>query len=199
MNFSLKWNFLYAPTRYRTLETLLQTFQYWDSFAPTCSLGEKSIWTLLLSPMPMTAPIYSVMVQLSEWVYYFPITQRRMLWEEKMYPTSRLIHLRVHHQMSSRSCKTYDWNSTRNSAIQIQCTLIWKCFIWPIQLIQYKIQHNRLLLTGPPHPPQQWLEKWQQNRSIQYRHIQILHVRSYWDIAYMSTNPQFRFANQVNC
>ena len=27
--------------RYRTLETQLQTFQYWDSFAPTCSLGEK--------------------------------------------------------------------------------------------------------------------------------------------------------------
>ena len=26
-----------------------------------------------------------------------------------------------------------------------------------------------------------------------------LHVRSYWDIAYMSTNLQFRFANQVNC
>ena len=36
-------NFLYAPTRYRTLETQLQTFQYWDSFTPTCSLGEKSI------------------------------------------------------------------------------------------------------------------------------------------------------------
>ena len=31
------------PTRYRTLETQLQTFRYWDSFAPTCSLGEKSI------------------------------------------------------------------------------------------------------------------------------------------------------------
>ena len=29
--------------RYRTLETQLQTFQYWDSFAPICSLGEKSI------------------------------------------------------------------------------------------------------------------------------------------------------------
>ena len=32
-----------CPTRYRTLETQLQTFQHWDSFAPTCSLGEKSI------------------------------------------------------------------------------------------------------------------------------------------------------------
>ena len=29
--------------RYRTLETQSQTFLYWDSFAPTCSLGEKSI------------------------------------------------------------------------------------------------------------------------------------------------------------
>ena len=34
---------LYAPMKYRTLETQLQTFQYWDSFAPTCRLGEKSI------------------------------------------------------------------------------------------------------------------------------------------------------------
>ena len=40
--------------------------------------GEKYLNTLL-SPMPMTAPIYSVMVQLSEWVYYFLIIQRRML------------------------------------------------------------------------------------------------------------------------
>ena len=32
-----------CPMRYRTLETQLQIFQYWDSFAPTCSLGEKSI------------------------------------------------------------------------------------------------------------------------------------------------------------
>ena len=39
----LKWSFLYAPTRYRILETQLQTFQYWDSSVPTCSLGEKSI------------------------------------------------------------------------------------------------------------------------------------------------------------
>ena len=39
----LKWNFLYAPMRYRTLETQLLTFQYWDSFAPTYSSGEKSI------------------------------------------------------------------------------------------------------------------------------------------------------------
>ena len=37
--------------------------------------GEK----YFIVTMPMTAPIYSVMVQLSEWVYYFPITQRRML------------------------------------------------------------------------------------------------------------------------
>ena len=29
-------------------------------------------------------------------------------------------------------------------------------------------------------------------------YIQILHVRSHWDIAYMSTYPQFRFVNQVN-
>ena len=38
----LEVKLLYAPMRYRTLETLLQTLQYWDSFAPTCSLGEKS-------------------------------------------------------------------------------------------------------------------------------------------------------------
>ena len=36
------------------------------------------------------------------------------------------------------------------------------------------------------------------NRSIQYTYIQILHVRHHWDTAYMSTNLQFRFANQVN-
>ena len=35
-------NFLFAPMRYRTLETQLQTFLYWVSFAPTCSSGEKS-------------------------------------------------------------------------------------------------------------------------------------------------------------
>ena len=34
---------------------------------------------------------------------------------------------------------------------------------------------------------------------VQYVCIQILHVRSHWDTAYMSTNPQFRFANQANC
>ena len=34
---------LYVPMRYRNLETQLQTFLYWDSFAPTCSSGEKSI------------------------------------------------------------------------------------------------------------------------------------------------------------
>ena len=37
-----KVNFLYAPMRYRTLETQLQTFLYRVSFAPTCSSGEKS-------------------------------------------------------------------------------------------------------------------------------------------------------------
>ena len=56
--------------RYRTLETQSQTFLYWDSFAHTCSSGEKR--TLLLSPLPMTAPIYSAMEQPSEWVYYYP-------------------------------------------------------------------------------------------------------------------------------
>ena len=35
--------FLYAPTRCRISETQLQTFEYWDSSVPTCSLGEKSI------------------------------------------------------------------------------------------------------------------------------------------------------------
>ena len=73
-----KVNFLYAPMRYRTLETQLQTFLYWVSFAPTWSSGEKSTWTLLLSPMPMTAPIYSAMEQPSGWVYYYQITLRRM-------------------------------------------------------------------------------------------------------------------------
>ena len=42
-NFFLKWSFLYAPMRYRILETQLQTFQYWDSSILTCSLGQKSI------------------------------------------------------------------------------------------------------------------------------------------------------------
>ena len=36
-----KVNFLYVPMRYRTLETQSQTFLYWDSFTPTCSLGKK--------------------------------------------------------------------------------------------------------------------------------------------------------------
>ena len=36
-------NFLYASMRYRILETQLQTFQYWDSSAHTCSSGGKSI------------------------------------------------------------------------------------------------------------------------------------------------------------
>ena len=39
--------------------------------------GEKYLNTFL-SPMPMTAPIYSAMGQLSEWVYYYQITLRRM-------------------------------------------------------------------------------------------------------------------------
>ena len=37
-----KVNFLYVPMRYRTLETQSHTFLYWDSFALTCSSGEKS-------------------------------------------------------------------------------------------------------------------------------------------------------------
>ena len=36
-----------CPLRYRISETQLQTFQYWDSSVSTCSLGEKSISTLL--------------------------------------------------------------------------------------------------------------------------------------------------------
>ena len=121
----------------------------------------------------MTAPIYSAMEQPSEWVYYFQIIQRRMLWEEKMYPASRLIHLRVHHQMSSRSCKIYNWNSTRKSAIQIQCKLSWivewsnlrlkqyqeKCHsdpmqtklngrIWPVDLVEFD-HYLKHLTTGP--------------------------------------------------
>ena len=96
----------------------------------------------------MTAPIYSVMVQLLGWVYYFLITQRRTLWKEKMYPILQVqLHQKVHHQMFSKSCKIYDLNSRRTSAIQIQCPVIQKCFIW---LIQYKIWHNQLLLSGPP-------------------------------------------------
>ena len=50
----------------------------------------------------------------------------------KMYPTLGLIHqpvqLQVHLQMSSRSCKIYDRNSTRR-VIQIQCKLSQKCLI----------------------------------------------------------------------
>ena len=40
--------------------------------------GEKYLNTFIVE-MQMTAPIYLVMVQLSEWVYYFPIIQRKML------------------------------------------------------------------------------------------------------------------------
>ena len=47
-------------------------------------------------------------------------------------------------------------------------------------------------------PSTAMMKKTTPNRSIQYRYIQILHVRSYLDTAYMSTNPQFRSANQVN-
>ena len=35
MNSFLTWSFLYAPMRYRILETQLQTFQYWDNSIPT--------------------------------------------------------------------------------------------------------------------------------------------------------------------
>ena len=146
--------------RYRTLETQLQTFLYWDSFAPTCSLGEKSIWTLLFSPMPTTAPIYSAMEQPSEWVYYFLTTHRKMLWEEKMYPASRLIHLRVHLQMSSRSCKIYDWNSMKDSTIQVPYWVpCWNSMKDSTIWVPYRVPHlnrlvtsfNRLLFSGPPH------------------------------------------------
>ena len=218
--FFLKWNFLYVPMRYRTQ---LHTFLYWDSFAPTCSSGEKSIWTLLLSPMSMTAPIYSAMEQPSEWVYYFLTTQRKMLWREKIYPTSS--STQVHLQMSSRSCKIYNWNSTkdstipvlyqvsfqnntRNSSIQVPHLVPYrnstkdhtipvlyqvphlnstKDSTVPVLCTStrenpaswYSTQHSWLLLSGPPHPPQLWLEEQQQNRSIQYTYIQKLHVRHF--------------------
>ena len=38
----------------------------------------RKVLELLLSPMPMTAPIYSAMEQPSEWVYYYQTTWRRM-------------------------------------------------------------------------------------------------------------------------
>ena len=68
-----------CPHEIQNFGNSVQTFLYWDSFTPTCSLERKSILILLLSPMPMTAPIYSAMEQPSEWVYYFLTTQRRML------------------------------------------------------------------------------------------------------------------------
>ena len=40
---------LHAPMRYRISETQLRTFQYWDSSIPTCSLGVKSTWTLIVT------------------------------------------------------------------------------------------------------------------------------------------------------
>ena len=49
MNFFLKWNFLYAPIRYRTLETQLQTFNtglvsYYLEFR-----GEKYLNTFIVT------------------------------------------------------------------------------------------------------------------------------------------------------
>ena len=44
MNFFLKWSYLYAPTRYRILETQLQTFQYWDNSLPTWSLKDLNTY-----------------------------------------------------------------------------------------------------------------------------------------------------------
>ena len=38
-----KYNWMSVPTRYRTLETQQQTFQYLDSFKRTCSSGVRSI------------------------------------------------------------------------------------------------------------------------------------------------------------
>ena len=78
-----------------------------------------------------------------------------------MYPTLRLIHLQVHLQMSSRSCKIYDRNSTKENASQIQCKLSRKRFT--VQLI-HRVWHNRQLLSGPPHPPQLHLEERQQKK-----------------------------------
>ena len=47
-----------------------------------------------------------------------------------------------------------------------------------VQLIHlHRIWHNWQLLSGPPHPPQLRLEEQQQNRSIQYKYLKILHVR----------------------
>ena len=42
MNFFLKYNFLYAPTRYRISEIQLQPFQYQDNFVLTWNSGVKS-------------------------------------------------------------------------------------------------------------------------------------------------------------
>ena len=77
--------------------------------------------------MWMTAPIYSVIVPLLGWVYYFLITQRRTLWKEKMYQILKWIQVhQMVHQMSSRSCKIYDWNSISTSTIRIQCPIYLK-------------------------------------------------------------------------
>ena len=64
--------------------------------------------------------------------------------------------------------------------------------------IQNMAQLANSFRTTTPSTAMTGTKKRQQNRSIQYMHIQILHIRHHWDIAYMSTNLQFRFANQVN-
>ena len=188
--------------RYRTLETQSQTFLYCDSFAPTCSSGEKSTWTLLLSPMPTTAPIYSAMEQPSEWVYYYQTTRRRMWWKVvvKMYPTSKLVHLPVHLQlhlqMSSRSCrdlrlKQYQENHpdpmqnesrtshTSNTQYNWYTSTTWQ------------------LLSGPPHPPKLWLEN-RSNPQYRYLYLKILHIRHIKNPACMFTNPWVRSVTQEN-
>ena len=211
-NFSLKWNSLYAPTRYRTLETQLQTFILGQFHTYLQFRGEEFLNTFIVTNANDCPNLLSHGATF-RMVYYFLTTQRKMLQDEKMYSTSRLIHLRVHHQMSSRSCKIYDWSSTKSSTIQVpywvlhqnstknstnwvQCTSTQKTH--PVPPTWYRTQHNWLLLSGPPHPPQLPLEEWQQNRSIQYKYIQKLHMRHHWDTVCMSSNPQFRSVNQVN-
>ena len=50
MNFFLKWNFLFAPMRYRISEIQSQTFQYWDNPIPTWEFrGEKYLNTFIVT------------------------------------------------------------------------------------------------------------------------------------------------------
>ena len=136
MNFSLKWNFLYVPMRYRTVWKLCADISILGQFCTYLEFrGEKYLNTFRVTNANDCPNLLSHGATFRMGIL-LPIYPEENLVKGKMYQTlQEQVHLMVHLQMSSKSCKMYDRISTSTSTIQTKCPIHWKCFIQRIHRI----------------------------------------------------------------